>query len=98
MEKEMEYMSPEESEFYPSIFDYSSESATLEIYRFLWNRYRKLGGERLGDLEGKRVCWSDNKEKEGTLMKFKEGKILILWDEHKGSKLPYFDYPASNLG
>lgn len=92
----VEYIPLSQDEFYPSLFDYSKDEGTLLMYKLLMKKYDpKVPGF---GIEGQRVYWHENKEQEGTLMEFKDGKVFILWDEHKGSKLPYCEYPATEVG
>ncbi|MGV2886024.1 hypothetical protein [Paenibacillus taichungensis] len=94
------YVSREESDFYPSLFNYSFIQGTLPIYKYLWACQRKCldSSSVLDQVVGHRVCWKDSQEQEGTIMEIKDGKVFILWDEHKGTKLPYFEYPLSDIG
>lgn len=42
-----------------------------------------------------RVVYKETGE-EGTIMNTENGERHILWDAHKGSKLPYFSYPVND--
>lgn len=86
----------ENTEFFPSIFNYSNDPGTLLMYKMLWNKQNTKDTES-PTVEGLRVSWHEDNN-EGTLMSYEEGKVYILWDEHKGSKLPYFDYDATEVG
>lgn len=94
------YMSRKESDFYPSLFNYSFIPGTLPVYKYLWACQRKCldSSSMLDQLAGHRVCWTDNQEQKGTIMEIKDGKVFILWDEHKGSKHQYFEYPLHHIG
>lgn len=91
-----EYLSPVQSDFYPSIFNYSNDEGTLLIYRMLFKQYGSR--KREYQVEGQRVYWHNTREQEGTLMAYSNGVVSILWDEHKGSKIPYFEYDAKEVG
>ncbi|MFF2532241.1 hypothetical protein ACFVS2_25360 [Brevibacillus sp. NPDC058079] len=93
---EKEYPSAMESEFYPSLFDYSDEEDTLDIYRLMWKRYGAKNPTFA--IKGQRVYWHEDRDKEGDLLEFEEGKISIQWDEQKESNLPCTVYPAIELG
>lgn len=92
--KRSEYVSEENSEFYPSIFDYSEDEGTTLMYLLLW----KQSQDKQFRLLGQRVYWHENREEEGTLMSYQDGKVTILWDKHKGSKVPHFEYSALDMG
>lgn len=93
------YVTREESDFYPSLFNHSSDPDTSPVYKYIWACQRKHRDSRVEDqLIGRRVCLANNQAQEGTIMKVKDGKLFILWDKHKDSTLPYFDYSLSDIG
>lgn len=99
IEKEelQEYTSMSNKEFFPSIFSYKKDEGTHVMYKLLL----KEAEDKAFSLSGLKVVWNEDGEdkgKEGTLMGYKEGKVYILWEEHVGSKLPCFDYPAIEVG
>jgi hypothetical protein len=91
------YTPDENKEFFPSLWNALEQEDTTLMYKLLWWKYANRTPEKYS-ISGLRVYWGDEKEKQGTLMEYKEGAIFILWDEHKGSKLGNFEYPGTDLG
>ena len=83
------YTNKEESEYFPSIYNYEKELGTHLIYKLF------MQGE---NIKGQRVVWIENEERLGTLLEYEEGKIKILWDEQKDPNVPYQEYDAIEIG
>lgn len=61
----------------------------------LYNLVRKVRSIR----ETRRVEWMGNDPdfgEQGTVMKIDNAEMHILWEQHKGSSLPLFDYKVDN--
>jgi hypothetical protein len=81
------YVNRENSDFYPSIFGYVKDQGTHWMYDLFWKEKDKV-------LKGTKVFWEEKEKRLGTLMEYENGKIKILWDDRKDSKLPYNEYDA----